>query len=116
MKNDDLFRFRHMLDSAREAEDISRGKSRSDLDSDRVICLAIVRLMEIIGEAAYNISAETKEQFPSIPWPGIINMRHRLVHGYYKINLDIVWKTLQEDLSPLIKSLEKILSREWPEG
>ena len=112
MKNDDLFRFRHMLDSAREAEDLNQGKSRDDLDSDRTLRLATVRLMEIIGEAAYNISSETKEQFPSIPWPGIINMRHRLVHGYYKINLDIVWETLQEDLPPLIKTLEKILGPE----
>ncbi len=111
MKNDDLFRFRHMLDSARQVEDIAREKSRSDIDSDNIICLAIVRLLEIIGEAAYNISSETREQFPAIPWPGIINMRHRLVHGYYKINLDIVWKTLQEDLPPLIETLEDILGQ-----
>jgi uncharacterized protein with HEPN domain len=98
-----------MLDTAREAESFSRNKSRKSLDTDRKLALALVKCIEIIGEAAAQISNESREALPQIPWSDIIAMRNRLIHAYFDINLDILWKTVIEDLPPLISELEKIL-------
>ena len=72
--------------------------------------LSLVRLIEIIGEAAARVSAETQAKHPEIRWPGIIGMRHRIAHGYDEINFDIVWEVATVDLPPLIATLEQILS------
>jgi uncharacterized protein with HEPN domain len=109
MRKDDSIRLRHMLDAAREAESFSRSKTRKSLDSDRKLALALIRCIEIIGEAAAQISNESREALPQIPWSDIIAMRNRLIHAYFDINLDILWKTIIEDLPPLISELDKIL-------
>jgi uncharacterized protein with HEPN domain len=95
-----------MLDAAREAIGFARGRIRANLDSDRMLVLALVKDIEIIGEAAFQISTVTRDQLPEIPWDDIIGMRHRLVHAYFDINLDILWQTAQDDLPPLIAVLE----------
>jgi uncharacterized protein with HEPN domain len=77
----DLVRLRHMLDYAKEATELIQGKVRSDLDSNRLLGLALVRLLEIIGEAANRVSPECRYRTPSIPWPQIISLRNRLIHG-----------------------------------
>ena len=74
--------------------------------------MAVVKCVEIIGEAANNVSAAGREEAASLPWENMVGMRHRLVHGYYDINLDVVWSTLQEDLPPLVDALEIILSED----
>jgi uncharacterized protein with HEPN domain len=108
MSKDDLVRLRHMLDSAMEAAELIKGKSRTDLDTNRVLSLALVRLLEIVGEAASKVTTDTRQQTPSIPWSEIISLRHRLIHGYDTINMDILWKILTDDLSALIGQLKKI--------
>lgn len=108
MSKDDSVRLRHMQDSAREAVELIQGKSRSDLDTNRVLSLALVRLLEILGEAANRVTTTTREQNPNIPWSQIVSLRHRLIHGYDTINLDILWKILTDDLPLLIAQLEKI--------
>ena len=67
---------------------------------------------EIVGEAAYQVSQATRNSLPGIPWEDIIGMRHRLVHAYFDINLDILWQTLQNDLPPLVVELERALPEE----
>jgi len=106
----DEVRFRHMLDHAREAMAMIQGKERLDLDSDRMLELSLIRLVEIIGEAAARIGIESKEKHPSIPWLQIVGIRNRLVHGYDAVDLDILWDTIIDDLPPLIAELERILS------
>ncbi len=110
MRKDDHIRLRHMLDAAKEAIEFAGGKNRKDLDSDRKLTLALVKDVEIIGEAAYQITEETRRALPQIPWEDIIGMRHRLVYAYFDINLDILWQTVQEDLPPLVRVLSKVLS------
>ncbi len=112
MWKNDIVRLRHMLDSAREVIDFVRGKRREDLNQDRLLVLGLVKALEIIGEAAYQISEETRRQVPEIPWEDIVGMRHRLVHAYFDINLDILWNTVKKDLPPLISALEKVLGEE----
>lgn len=112
MQNDDLVRLRHMLDAAREAESFAQGKTRSSLDTDRKLVLALVKSIEIVGEAAAKVTKKCRKDLPQIPWQNIIGMRNRLIHAYYDINLDILWKTVTEDLPPLIAELEKIVPPE----
>lgn len=110
MSRGDIIRLRHMLDAAREAVGFIRDKSRTDLEHDRMLVLALVKALEIVGEAAFQTSSATRERIPDIPWEDIIGMRHRLVHGYFDFNLDILWNTAQHDLPPLIALLERFLS------
>jgi uncharacterized protein with HEPN domain len=79
MFRDDTIRLRHMLDAAQEASEFAQGHTRNDLNSDRKLVLALVKDVEIIGEAAYQISLATRGRLPDIPWEDIISMRHRLV-------------------------------------
>jgi len=106
MQKHDAVRLRHMLDAGREALQFARGRNRSDLDRDRMLVLALVKDIEIIGEAASQVSEETRSQLPGLPWADMIAMRHRLVHAYFEINLDILWQTVQQDLPPLVTALE----------
>lgn len=106
----DVIRLRHMLDSAEEAVHFAQDRSRADLDHDRMLSLAIVRDIEIIGEAAANVSAETQAACPGLPWPSIVGMRNRLIHAYFDVDLDRVWETITDDLPILIEELRAIIS------
>lgn len=114
MFEDDGVRLRHVLDSAREAIAFLQGGSRADLDSDRKLSLSLVRLLEIIGEAARGISAEFRQAHPELPWRSMIGMRDRLAHAYFDVNLDVVWQTVTEDLPGLVAKLEQIVTDEGP--
>lgn len=109
MFKDDDVRLRHMLDAAREAVGFLQNRTRKEMGGDRQLVLALVKAIEIIGEAAYRISSTTQARVPGLPWEDIVGMRHRLVHAYFDIDLDILWKTVQEDLPPLITALESHL-------
>ena len=109
-RHDPQVRLRHMLEYAREAIALTQGRSRSDLDNDRAIGLAVARCLEIVGEAAARMPEEVQKQCPGIPWPQVIAMRNRLIHGYDLVDYDIVWSTIREDLPLLISELEKIVA------
>jgi len=108
-RRDDVVNFMHMLDHSREAREMVHGKVRDDLDRDRQLNLALVRLLEIIGEAANRVPTDERERYPDIPWYQIIGLRNRLIHGYDSVDLDIVWQIVCDDLLPLIASLEQIV-------
>ena len=109
MDGDDEVRLLHMLDAAKEALSFVQGRSRSELDENRMLVLSLVKDVEIIGEAAYRISAESRGDLPSIPWADVIGMRHRLIHAYFDINLDVLWQTLVDDLPELVSAIESVL-------
>lgn len=110
MRRDDWVRLRHMMDAARDAKSFIHGRRRSDLDDDRMLVLSLVKSLEIVGEAAARVSRETQMEAPQIPWADIVGMRNRLIHGYYEVDLDRVWDTIQDDLSPLMAALEELLA------
>jgi uncharacterized protein with HEPN domain len=112
MRKHDAIRLRHMLEAAREAVSFAQGRSRDDLNRDRMLVLSLVKAIEIAGEAAFQISEPTRNELPDLPWADIIGMRHRLVHVYFDINLDILWQTVQVDLPVLIAQIEQLLSTE----
>jgi len=109
MQKDDAIRLQHMLDAAREARSFAQNKTRGSLDENRQLELALLKSIEIIGEAATRITDECRKNLSQIPWGNIIGMRNRLIHAYFDINRDILWKTVTEDLPPLISELENIL-------
>lgn len=103
-------RLRHMRDHGREALTLIAGRSREDLEHDRLLQLALVRLLEIIGEAAARTPEVTRAENPHIAWAQIVGLRNRLIHGYDSIDLDIVWTVLNQDLPRLTAQLEAILT------
>ena len=109
MHKDDTIRLRHMLDAARQAVQFSQDRTRGDLDRDPMLMLSLVKLVEIIGEAGSQVTDSGQARVPDIPWADIVGMRHRLVHAYFDINLDVLWETVQHDLPPLITILERAL-------
>ena len=112
MQRDDTIRTLHILEAARKALHFVENRTRDDLDKDEMLAISLVHLLEIVGEAANGVSADFREQCPHIPWKKMIELRNRLIHGYFDINLDIVWDTVLEDLPPLITDLEKIVPEE----
>ncbi len=110
MSNEDAVRLRHMLDAARRAIEFMQGRAKSDLESDEQLSLAVVRLLEILGEAAKNVSEDLRKDHPDIPWRQIAGPRDRLIHGYFDVDLDIVWQIISTDLPVLVAQLEKALS------
>lgn len=100
-----------MLDAARIAVGAAAGRRREDLDDEEDLLVhGLVRLVTVIGEAANGVGDAARAEVPDIPWPDVVNMRHRLVHGYFDINLDILWATVRTSLPDLIEKLERILA------
>ena len=110
-RHDDSMRLRHMLDHAVEAVEMAAGKDRQDLKADRQFCLAMTRLVEIVGEAAVHVSSEGRQRWSFMPWAEVVGLRNRLIHGYDAVDLDILWDIIQEDLPSLIIDLQRILER-----
>lgn len=102
----DGVRLLHMLEHSREAIQFVAGRTRQDLDTDRVLSLALVRLLEIVGEAASGISADARSQYQGIPWAEIVGLRNRLIHGYDSVDLDVIWSIVEQDLPALVRELE----------
>jgi uncharacterized protein with HEPN domain len=98
-----------MLDHAREAVDMIADKKPEDLEQERQLELSLIRLVEVIGEAAARVSPAGQVKCPEIPWREVIGMRNRLIHGYDSVDLGVLWYTVEQDLPPLIVQLEKIL-------
>ena len=108
-KIDDLSRLKHIRDSAKEALFFVNNRTREDLDRYRMLSLALVRLIEIMGEAANNISEPCQSKYSKIPWRQIIGMRNRIVHAYFDVDLDIIWQVITQDLDSLLIEVEKAI-------
>ena len=111
-KRDPLVRLRHMRDYTREALEMAAGRSRSDLDSDRTFALALTHLVELVGEAAAQVPQAIRDKYPRIPWPKVVGMRNRLIHGYDYVDYDILWDAVQLNLPVLLKALKEALQDE----
>jgi uncharacterized protein with HEPN domain len=109
MPKDDRVRLRHMLDFTVKALHFAEGRARADLDEDELLALGLVRLLEMVGEAASQVSPPTRERLPGVPWRKAIGMRNILIHGYADLDLGVVWETIEQDLPPLRKALEEAL-------
>jgi uncharacterized protein with HEPN domain len=109
MKPDDRVRLHHIVDALKSAMRFTQDRRREDLDKDEMLAFALVHALQIVGEAASKISIETRDEHPRIPWATIIGMRHRLVHAYFDINLDVLWTTATEAAPALLAQIKPLL-------
>lgn len=101
----------HIRDHGREAIAFARGRRREDLDSDRMLELALTRLVEVVGEACTRVSDRDRAHLDAIPWRPWIGMRNRLIHGYDRVDRDILWSAVEADLPLLVDQVESALTR-----
>ena len=107
MPPEDEVRLRHLVESANTALRFVQGRSRSDLDSDEMLRLALTKLVEIVGEAAKQMSPATRAEYSTVPWSAAARMRDRLVHHYFDIDLDVLWSTILIDLPAFLEALRR---------
>lgn len=112
MQIEDRIRIQHMIDVAEDALRFVSGRTPADLTTDRMLSFAVVRAVEIIGEAASKVSAEARKVHGDIPWEAIIGMRHRLGHAYFDINQDVVWVAVTEEIPDLLPRLRALIETE----
>lgn len=108
MPNDDSLYVEHMLTTARKIAARTAGVSRVQYDASEDLQIIFTHLVQIIGEAAARISSATRDAHPEIPWKKIIGMRHRLVHDYLHVDLDILWTVITERIPELIELMEPL--------
>jgi uncharacterized protein with HEPN domain len=113
MRHEDRVRIEHMIGAAESVGRFIAGRERADLDEDEMLRFALTRAIEIIGEAASRVSPEAQTVVPGIPWKEVAGMRNRLVHAYFDLDLDVLWKTAREAVPDLLKTLAAI---ERPKG
>jgi uncharacterized protein with HEPN domain len=109
---DDLSRLKHIMDAGQEALSFIDGYNRADLDTNRMLALSLVKELEIIGEAANNISKGCQDRYPQVSWRAVVGMRNRLIHAYFGIDYDVVWQTVTESLPRLLIEVEAIIKNE----
>ena len=103
---------RDMLENAQRAIHFVNGMNYEVFAKDDKTVYAVIRAVEIIGEAAGNIPEEIRSKYPDIPWRDVKGMRNKLIHQYFGINMEVVWQTIHEDLPMIIAILEDILKQE----
>ena len=101
-----------MLLAAQDVLEFSAGLTWSEFERSRLHQSAVLKAIETIGEAAAQVSEETREAHADVPWKEIVGMRNRLVHGYFDINLERVWETVQQDVPDLIRQIEPLVPQE----
>ncbi|MHC1729033.1 MAG: DUF86 domain-containing protein [Syntrophobacteraceae bacterium] len=112
MRPDDHIRLLHMIEAAETAIGFVSGREPDDLGADRMLLFALVRAIEVIGEAAGKVSDELRHKAPDVPWALIVSMRNRLIHAYFDIDHRILWKTATIELPALLPSLQALIREE----
>ena len=110
-QHDPSVRMGHMLDHAQEALELLDSKTVEQVEDDRILHLALVRLVEVVGEAASKVPQEVRNQFPDIPWREAASTRNMLIHGYDIIRFNILCNTIRNHFPPLINQLEQALDQ-----
>lgn len=101
-----------MIEAADAAVGFVAGRTRRELDENRMLLFALVRAVEIIGEAASKVSDGGRQSAPDIPWTQITATRNRLVHAYFDVDRDIVWRTATSELPLLLPGLRRLVQSE----
>jgi uncharacterized protein with HEPN domain len=99
-----------MIEAAEIIAEFVSGRTRADLESNRTLLFALVRAVEVFGEAATKVSSTTRAAATAIPWAQIIAMRNRLIHAYFDVDRTIVWKTGTEEIPAVLPELRKLVA------
>jgi uncharacterized protein with HEPN domain len=110
MPPEDRVRILHIIEAIEAAQQFIRDRDRAALDSNKLLLFALIRAIEIVGEAAGRISERTRDATGQIPWALIVSMRNRLIHAYFDIDHDTLWKTATEELPKLLPELRRLLT------
>lgn len=98
-----------MKEAAQAALKFVEGKHQTDLQADQMLLFAVIRAIEILGEAANKVSQDVQSANSSIPWRAIVGMRNRLAHAYFDVDTEMVWKTLQNEIPALLSAVQALL-------
>lgn len=98
-----------IMNSVNDIESFVEGMTFEQFEKDRKTLNAVVRSMEIIGEAAKNIPAAMREKYCELPWKNMIGMRNKVIHGYFGVNVKTLWNTVKDDLPPLKQLVQRML-------
>ena len=112
MKKEALVFIKHILESIEDIENYSKSVSKNQFFKDKKLQDAIVKRIEIIGEAVKNLPIEFTNKYPFVPWSEIARTRDKMVHHYFGVDLDIVWDIVKKDLPGLKKDIKDILDKE----
>ena len=105
---DDLIFIKHVLESIDAIEEFSEGLTKEELTSNRLKRNAIIKEIEIIGEAVKNISKETRDKYKEVQWKDIAGARDKMIHHYFGVDIDTIWKIIEKDLPLLKKQIKEI--------
>ncbi len=108
MVKDDLAYIEHILDCIRKIKEFTTGLSVKDFSVNELVQDAVIRNIEIIGEASKKISSDTKQIYYEVPWKEIAGMRDKLIHDYLGVDVEVVWRTITEDIPTLEKQIKDI--------
>ena len=112
MPPDDLARLEHMVHAAEQIIRATEDRSRTHLDEDWIFAMGLIKGFEVIGEAAARVSPACQHRHPLLPWSDMVGMRNRLVHGYFDIDLNIVWQTATVEVPDLVRRLREAVKIE----
>jgi uncharacterized protein with HEPN domain len=110
MRVEDAVRIRHMIEAAESIIEFVAGRERSELDTNRMLLFAVVRAIEILGEAASKVTDEARAANSAIPWKAIIGMRNRLIHAYFDVNAQLVWESATVEIPAILPQLRLLVA------
>lgn len=108
---DDTFYVLHIIDAIEQIEEYLTGKDLQQFCETKLVQDGVIRQLEIIGEATKNLSIQTRNKAPSIPWKSLSGMRDKLIHQYFGVDVDAVWSTVTQDLPMLKKEIKALIKK-----
>ena len=111
MRAEDRIRLLHMVEASQAALQFMTGRQRGDLQTDQMLLFAVLRAIEVIGEAANKVSEDVRIGNASIPWKAIVGMRNRLIHAYFDVDTEMVWETVQVEIPEIVVKLKALLEK-----